>query len=63
MDGSGYVIANLVPAAGDWLAVDQPFCTFAVQLGCSTRVTNGYNTAAAGYGPEEYLLGLQKALP
>ena len=63
VDGSGYVIANLVPAAGDWLAVDQPFCTFAVQLGCSTRVTNGYNTAEAGYGPEEYLLGLQKALP
>ncbi len=61
VDGAGFVIANLVPAAGNWLTDLQPFCTFAVQLGCSTRVTNGYNTAVQGYGPKEYLLGLQKA--
>ena len=63
VDGFGYVIANIVPHTGDWLLADQPFCTFAVQLSCNTRVTNGYNTAEAGYGPTEYLLGLQKALP
>jgi hypothetical protein len=61
VDGFGFVIANLVPASGDWLTPEQPFCTFAVQLSCSTRVTNGYNTAVAGYGPTEYLLGLQKS--
>ena len=50
-----------IPVIGS--SADQPFCTFAVQLSCNTRVTNGYNTAEAGYGPTEYLLGLQKALP
>jgi len=60
-DGSGYVTADLKPHSGNWLAADQPFCTFAVQLSCSTRITNGYNTAVAGYGPTEYLLGIQKA--
>lgn len=64
VDGSGHVIANIVPTVGqDWLDADQPFCTFAVQLSCSTRVTNGYNSAVSSYGPTQYLLGLQKALP
>lgn len=60
-DGSGYVTTNIVPASGHWLEPNQPFCTFAVQLACSTRVTNGYNSATASYGPIEYLLGIQAA--
>jgi hypothetical protein len=59
VDGSGYVIVNITAASGHWLEVNQPFCTFAVQLSCSTRVTNGYNQAVYGYGPIEYLLGIQ----
>lgn len=61
-DGSGtfgLVVADVTPAGGRWLEPGQPFCTFAVNLGCSTRVTNGYNTAEAGYGPVQYLLGIQ----
>lgn len=58
-DISGYVTASITAASGHWLEVNQPFCTFAIQLGCSTRVTNGYNTAVNGYGPIEYLLGMQ----
>ncbi len=61
VDGFGYVTADIVPASGDWLDPDQPFCTFAIQLSCSTRVTNGYNAAVYSYGPIEYLLGLQKS--
>ncbi len=60
-DASGYVIANIVPHTGNWLDANQPFCTFAVQLSCSVRRTNGYNWAVYGFGPIEYLLGIQKA--
>lgn len=57
-DAQGYVTANITAAgAGGWLD-GQPFCTFAIQVSCSTRITNGY-TAGAGYGPTEYLLGIQ----
>ncbi len=58
-DGSGFVTVDITAASGHWLEMNQPFCTFAVQLGCSTRVTNGYNQAVYGYGPIEYLLGIQ----
>jgi hypothetical protein len=58
-DIHGFVSVDLTATSGHWLEVNQPFCTFAVQLGCSTRVTNGYNTAVQGYGPIEYLLGIQ----
>lgn len=54
-----YVVADVVPTSGSWLTDEQPFCTFAVQLSCSTRVTNGYS-AGNSYGPDEYLLGIQK---
>jgi hypothetical protein len=60
-DAYGVVTANIEPTAGSgWLEANQPFCTFAVNLGCSTRVTNGYNTAVYDYGPTQYLLGIQK---
>jgi hypothetical protein len=58
-DGSGYVIVDVVSASGHWLESNQPFCTFAVNLSCSTRVTNGYNAAVYSYGPVQYLLGIQ----
>ena len=58
-DGAGYVLVDVVSASGSWLAPNQPFCTFAVNLNCSTRVTNGYNAAVYGYGPVQYLLGIQ----
>ncbi len=60
-DGGGYVVADIVAhnPPGRWLEPAQPFCTFAIQLGCSVRVTNGYNGAVYGYGPIEYLLGMQ----
>jgi hypothetical protein len=58
-DGSGYVSADVVAHSGHWLEPGQPFCTFAIRLGCSIRVTNGYNSAVYGYGPVEYLLGIQ----
>jgi hypothetical protein len=58
-DGGGFVTADIIAHSGHWLDPGQPFCTFAVQLGCSVRVTNGYNAAVYGYGPVEYLLGIQ----
>jgi hypothetical protein len=58
-DASGYVITDIVPHSGRWLDVDHPFCTFAVQLSCSKRYTNGKNGAVYGYGPIEYFLGMQ----
>lgn len=59
-DAFGYVTADISPASGDWLSASQSFCTFAINLGCTTRVTNGYNWAVYEYGPVQYLLGLQK---
>jgi hypothetical protein len=60
-DAGGFVVADIIAdnPPGRWLEPNQPFCTFAVQLSCSTRVTNGYNQAVYGYGPIEYLLGIQ----
>ncbi len=57
-DASGYITADITAHSGRWLDVGQPFCTFAVQVSCSTRITNGYS-AGASYGPSEYLLGIQ----
>jgi hypothetical protein len=56
-DAAGYVTVEVTPNQ-PWLDPGQPFCTFAVHLSCSTRITNGY-TAGASYGPVEYLLGIQ----
>ncbi|HEV2722832.1 MAG TPA: hypothetical protein VG323_22600 [Thermoanaerobaculia bacterium] len=57
-DGSGYITVDITPHNG-WLDDGQNFCTFAVQVSCSTRVTNGY-WAGTSYGPTEYLLGIQR---
>lgn len=63
-DASGFVVADIVPgptapASGRWLQPGQPFCTFSVNVACSVRVTNGYNSAVQSYGPAQYLLGIQ----
>lgn len=58
-DADGYVSAAITAQSGHWLEPDQPFCTFAVQLSCTKRWTNGYNDAVYSYGPVEYLLGIQ----
>ncbi len=34
----GYVTVQIQPAAGGWLEPNQPFCTFVVNLGATTRV-------------------------
>jgi len=47
------------PADGRWLEPDQPFCTFAINLSCSVRKTNGYNDASYSAGTQTYLLGIQ----
>ncbi|HEX6745798.1 MAG TPA: hypothetical protein VF092_00685 [Longimicrobium sp.] len=57
-DADAYVVSEVAPASGGWLLPGQPFCTFAVKVGCSTRITDGYSTGAS-YGPTEYLLGIQ----
>ncbi|CAA9350348.1 MAG: hypothetical protein AVDCRST_MAG89-3090 [uncultured Gemmatimonadetes bacterium] len=57
-DADGYVETDVSPAGGGWLPVGVPFCTFSVQVGASTRVTDGYH-GGAGYGPVQYLLGIQ----
>ncbi len=57
VDGFGYVITDIKPDDGNWLD-GVPFCTFAVKLGCSTRVTDGYHMHGP-YGPILYLLGIE----
>jgi hypothetical protein len=57
-DADGYVVTEVTPTGGSWLPAGVPFCTFAVQVGASTRVTDGYH-ANVGYGPAQYLLGIQ----
>lgn len=57
-----YVLSHLAPASGHWLETGQPFCTFAVNLVCSTRVTDGYSSGNTygGGGDAQYLLGIQQ---
>jgi hypothetical protein len=57
-DANGYVETDISPSGGSWLPPGVPFCTFAVKVGCGTRVTDGYS-AGASYGPAQYLLGIQ----
>jgi hypothetical protein len=54
------VTAYIIPASGNWLAPDQPFCTFSVNVGATMRRTNGYNSAEDSFGPVQYLLGIQQ---
>ncbi|HTE18680.1 MAG TPA: hypothetical protein VK689_09915, partial [Armatimonadota bacterium] len=57
-DGDGYVATDLTPTGGSWLPPGVPFCTFAIKVGCATRVTNGYD-AGLSYSAMPYLLGIQ----
>ena len=59
-DATDHVTAYIVPTTGNWLAPDQPFCTFQVNIGATMRRTNGFNSAEDGFGPEQYLLGIQQ---
>jgi hypothetical protein len=59
-DASDFVRAFVIPSAGNWLTPAQPFCTFAVQLSCSKRVTDGRSGYPVSYGTIEYLLGIQQ---
>ena len=47
-DADGFVDVDIQPSNPQgWLAPDQPFCTFAVQLSTSMRVTNGKNSGVS----------------
>lgn len=59
-DASDYATAYVVPAVGNWLEPGQLFCTFSVNVGATMRRTNGYNSAEDGFGPAQYLLGIQR---
>jgi hypothetical protein len=59
-DATDHVTAYIVPTSGNWLAPDQPFCTFSVNISATMRRTNGYNSAEDGFGPVQYLLGIQQ---
>jgi len=59
-DTTDHVTAYIVPAKGNWLEPGQPFCTFQVNIGAKMRRTNGYNSAEDGFGPVQYLLGIQQ---
>jgi hypothetical protein len=55
-----HVTSDLKPHTNGWLdPVNQPFCTFAINLSCSVRKTNGYNDATYSAGTRTYLLGIQ----
>jgi hypothetical protein len=60
-DGSGAVTADITATSGRWLDPGQPFCTFAINIDCSVRMTNGYNDAVYSFGTKSYLLGIQAA--
>jgi hypothetical protein len=60
-DAADYVTAYIVPSpSGNWLDPGQPFCTFSVNVSATMRRTNGYNSAEDGFGPVQYLLGIQQ---
>jgi len=55
-----YVTAYITPTTGNWLAPNQNFCTFSVNVSATMRRTNGYNSAEDSVGPIQYLLGIQQ---
>lgn len=59
---TAYVVSDLAPASGHWLDPGQPFCTFAVNLECTTRVTDGYHAdnSYPASGDAQFLLGIQQ---
>jgi hypothetical protein len=52
------VEVDLVPA-GQWLADDQSFCTFTVNLSFQKRGTNGY-AVDGGQGPVQFIFAIQR---
>ena len=60
-DGEGHVTSQITagPPKTGWLDPGQPFCTFAINLECSVRKTNGYNSAVSSAETQQYLLGIQ----
>lgn len=58
-----YVQSDVAPGSGHWLEPGQPFCTFAVNLECTTRVTDGYGAGNSypAVGRAQYLLGIQQS--
>lgn len=58
-DSSAFITTEVSPSSGAWLDPGQPFCTFAVNVGATTRVTDGYSTGD-NHGPTQYLLGIQQ---
>jgi hypothetical protein len=59
-DASKVVTDYVIPTTGNWLTPQQTFCTFAVNVNATMRRTNGYNSAEQGFGPVQYLLGIQQ---
>ncbi len=60
-NAADFVTAYIIPdGGGNWLEPGQPFCTFSVNVGATMRRTNGYNSAEDGFGPVQYLLGIQQ---
>jgi hypothetical protein len=55
-----FATAYIIPNTGNWLESDETVCAYSVRLGCSKRVTNGYNTAVDYYGPIQKLLAIKK---
>jgi len=55
------VEVDLVPA-GPWLASDQAFCTFTVNLSFQKRGTNGY-AVNGGQGPVQFIFAIQRVNP
>lgn len=48
-DADLYVVAELQPTGGSWLASGQNFCAFAFRLAATPRTTNGYGLTPGGY--------------
>lgn len=55
---TGYVTIDLAPASGQWLEAGQTFCAFSINLGASTRVTDGYG-GGKNYNAVPVLIGIE----
>ncbi len=56
-----FATAYIIPDKGNnWLNKNESVCAYAVRLGCSKRVTNGYNDPVVNYGPIQKLLAIKK---
>jgi hypothetical protein len=57
---TGIVELDLTPASGGWLAADEEFCTFVVNLTYQKRCTDGYSVCG-GVGPVQFIFGIKRA--